>query len=84
VVSNLFLRHKVEEFFSSFCIFFKGKKGRQHLDRFLKLFVWNLKKIVIYMSSSQKNTQVEKNHPKQSSGSGVIVDLKSSVLGLFQ
>jgi hypothetical protein len=63
-----------------FCIFFFGeeKRGPRNSQSFWYIYVQNLQKRVVYLSSSQKNTQVKKkNRPKRSPGSQDIEVLKS-------
>jgi hypothetical protein len=44
---------KVEDsFLSSFCIFFKGKIGKQNLDKFMKIYIKNINKPIKYLSFS--------------------------------
>ena len=66
-----------------FCRFFflrrKEKGGTRHSRNFWYIYVQNLQKPVVDLSSSQKNTQVEKtNHSKRSPGSHDIEVLKSA------
>jgi hypothetical protein len=64
-----------------FCRFFfkEEKRGPQNSRHFQYIFVQNLKKRVVYLSSSQKNIQSEKkNHPKWSPEGQDIEVLKSA------
>lgn len=70
-------------FFFFLQIFQEKKRGRWHLNLFLKISVENLKRAAIDLCSFQKNTQVKKS-PNRSSRNGVISDLKSVVLGFFR
>jgi hypothetical protein len=69
-------------------IFFseKKKRGPRHSRNFWHISVQYLQKQVVYLSSSQKNTQVEKkNRPKRSPGSQDIEVLKSAIFqGFFR
>jgi hypothetical protein len=71
-----------------FCRFFflEEKRGSRHSRNFWYISVKNLQKQVVYLSSSQKNTQVEKkNRPKRSPGSQDIEVLKSAIFqGFFR
>ena len=53
-----------------FCRFFFGekKRGPRHSRHFQYIFVQNLQKIVLSLSSSQKNTQVKKKSSETESG----------------
>ena len=61
--------------------FFRAeKKGLQHSRSFWYIYKKNLQKEVVYMISSQKNTQFKKkNRPKRSPGSQDIEVLKRKV-----
>jgi hypothetical protein len=64
-----------------FCRFFfsEQKKEGRDIPEFLVYFMKNLQKMVVYLISSQKNTQVEKkNHPKRSPEGQDIEVLKSA------
>jgi hypothetical protein len=59
--------------------FSEEKRGPRHSRSFQYISVQNLQKMVVYLSSSQKNTQFEKkNRPKRSLGSQDIEVLKSA------
>jgi len=61
--SRSFLGMKWEIRFSSFCIFLtKKKRGHKRSSRFMKLCVNNLKKPMVYLNSSWKNTQLKKKN----------------------
>jgi hypothetical protein len=69
------------DFFFFFFFFFFGaeKRGPRHSQSFWYISVKNLQKRVVYLSSSQKNTQFEKkNRLKRSPGSQDIEVLKSA------
>jgi hypothetical protein len=71
----------VGKYFLFLQIFFFGveKIGPRNYQRFRYIFVQNFPKMVIYLSSSQKNTQFEKtNRLKRSLGSQDIEVLKSA------
>jgi hypothetical protein len=71
----------VGKYFLFLQIFFFGeeKRGPRHSRSFWYIYVQNLQKRVVYLSSSQKNTQFEKkNRPKRSPGSQDIEVLKSA------
>jgi hypothetical protein len=71
----------VGKYFLFLQIFFFGaeKRGPRHSRSFWYIFVKNLQKRVVYLSSSHKNTQFEKkNRPKRSPGSQDIEVLKSA------
>jgi hypothetical protein len=71
----------VGKYFLFLQIFFFGeeKRGPRHSRNFWYISVKNLQKQVVYLSSSQKNTQVEKkNRLKRSPGSQDIEVLKSA------
>jgi hypothetical protein len=71
IVGKLFL-------FLQIC-FGEEKRGSRHSQSFQYISVQNLQKRVVYLSSSHKSTQVEKqNHPKQSPRSQDIEVLKSA------
>jgi hypothetical protein len=73
-------RHCGQIFFI-FADFFFGaeKRGPRHSRSFRYISVQNLQKRVVYLSSSQKNTQFKKkNRPKRSPGSQDIEVLKSA------
>ena len=70
--------------FLQICFFGKEKRGPRHSINFWYIFVENLQKRVVDLSSSHKNTQVEKqNFPKWSSGSQDIEVLKSAIFRVF-
>jgi hypothetical protein len=76
----------VGNYFLFLQIFFFGeeKRGPQHSRHFPYIFVKNLQKMVVYLISSQKNTQFEKkNHPKQSPEGQDIEVLKSAIFQGF-
>jgi hypothetical protein len=78
-IKSLSLVDIVGKYFLFFADLFFGeeKRGSQHSRFVFYISVKNLKKQVVYLSSSQKNTQVEKtNHPKWSLGSQDIEVLK--------
>jgi hypothetical protein len=71
----------VGKYFLFLQIFFfrRRKKRAATFSKFLVYFCENLQKRVVYLSSSQKNTQFEKkNRPKRSPGSQDIEVLKSA------
>jgi hypothetical protein len=78
----------VGKYFLFLQIFFFGeeKRGSRHSRNFWYISVKNLQKQVVYLSSSQKNTQVEKkNRLKRSPGSQDIEVLKSAIFqGFFR
>jgi hypothetical protein len=78
----------VGKYFLFLQIFFFGekKRGPRHSRSFWYIYVQNLQKMVVYLSSSQKNTQVKKkNRPKRSPGSQDIEVLKSAIFqGFFR
>jgi hypothetical protein len=79
-IRTLSLAYIVGKYFLFLQIFFFGeeKRGPRHSRTFQYIFVQNLQKQVVYLSSSQKNTQVEKkNRLKRSPGSQDIEVLKS-------
>ena len=71
-----------------FCRFFfeEEKRGPRHSQSFQYISVKNLQKQVLYLSSSKKNTQVEKkNRPKRSPEGQDIEVLKSAIFqGFFR
>jgi hypothetical protein len=74
------------EIFFIFADFFFGeeKRGPRHSRHFQYIFVHNLQKRVVYLSSSQKNTQVKKkNRPKRSPEGQDIEVLKSAIFQGF-
>jgi hypothetical protein len=76
----------VGNYFLFLQIFFFGeeKRGPRHSRNFQYISVKNLQKRVVYLSSSQKNTQVEKtNHPKWSPEGQDIEVLKSAIFQGF-
>jgi hypothetical protein len=87
-IRALSLAGVVGKYFLFLQIFFFGeeKRGPRHSRHFLYIFVKNLQKRVVYLSSSQKNTQVEKkNHPKRSPEGQDIEVLKSAIFqGFFR
>jgi hypothetical protein len=60
VVSKFFVGPKKRRCFFSFIGILREKKGQQNSDQFLKIYVINLKKLVIYLVSSHKNTKFKK------------------------
>ena len=55
------------------------KKGATHIRRHYDIFWKKLQKKIGYLNSSQENIQFKKkNHPKRSSGSEVMIILKST------
>jgi hypothetical protein len=64
--------------------FGEEKRGPRHSRHFQYIYVKKLQKRVVYLSSSQKKTQVEKkNHPKRSSEGQDIEVLKSAIFRVF-
>jgi hypothetical protein len=83
VVSEHFLGRHCGQIFFIFADFFSEKK-KKRATTFQKISVYFCEKFAetgcIYMSSSQKNTQVEKtNRPKRILGSQDIEVLKSAI-----
>jgi hypothetical protein len=78
----------VGKYFLFLQIFFFGaeKRGPRHSQKFWYIYVKNFQKRVLYLSSSQKNTQFEKkNHPKRSPEGEDIEVLKSAIFqGFFR
>jgi hypothetical protein len=72
-------------FFSIFAVFFgETKEGRDISDDLCVFMCKILHKMVVYLSSSQKNTQFKKkNRLKRSPGSKVIEVLKSAIFQGF-
>jgi uncharacterized membrane protein YbhN (UPF0104 family) len=72
--------------FADFFFFGEEKRGSRHSRNFWYISVKNLQKQVVYLISSQKNTQVEKkNRLKRSPGSQDIEVLKSAIFqGFFR
>jgi hypothetical protein len=69
-----------------FCRFFFGeeKRGLRHSKTFRYISVQNLQKQVVYLSSSQKNTQVEKKNRLKRSPEGQDIEvLKSAIFSGF-
>jgi hypothetical protein len=65
-------------------VFEEEKRGPRHSSNFQYISVQNLKKQVVYLSSSQKNTQVEKkNRLKWSPGSQDIEVLNLQIFRVF-
>jgi hypothetical protein len=85
---STFLGRHCGQIFFIFADFFFGeeKRGPRHSRNFWYISVQNLQKQVVYLSSSQKNTQVEKqNRLKRSLGSQDIEVLKSAIFqGFFR
>jgi hypothetical protein len=85
---STFLGRHCGQIFFIFADFFFGeeKRGPRHSRNFWYISVQNLQKQVVYLSSSQKNTQVEKkNRLKRSPGSQDIEVLKSAIFqGFFR
>jgi hypothetical protein len=80
-------RHCGQIFFIFADFFFRRRKKRAAtFQKFWYISVKNLQKQVVYLSSSQKNTQVEKkNRLKRSPGSQDIEVLKSAIFqGFFR
>jgi hypothetical protein len=70
--------------FADFFFFGEEKRGLRHSRHFQYIFVKNLQKMIVYLSSSQKNTQVEKkNHLKRSPEGQDIEVLKSVIFQGF-
>jgi hypothetical protein len=85
-IRALSLAGVVGKYFLFLQIFFFGeeKRGPRHSRHFQYISVQNLQKRVVYLSSSQKNTQVEKkNHPKRSPEGQDIEVLKSAIFQGF-
>jgi hypothetical protein len=85
-IRALSLAGVVGKYFLFLQIFFFGeeKRGPRHSRHFQYIYVQNLQKRVVYLSSSQKNTQVEKkNHPKRSPEGQDIEVLKSAIFQGF-
>jgi hypothetical protein len=83
---STFLGRSCGQIFFIFADFFFGeeKRGPRHSRHFQYISVQNLQKRVVYLSSSQKNTQVEKkNHPKRSPEGQDIEVLKSAIFQGF-
>jgi hypothetical protein len=85
---STFLGRHCGQIFFIFADFFFGeeKRGPRHSRTFRYISVQNLQKQVVYLSSSQKNTQVEKkNRPKRSPEGQDIEVLKSAIFqGFFR
>jgi hypothetical protein len=81
-IRALSLAGVVGNYFLFLQIFFFGeeKRGPRHSRHFQYISVQNLQKRVVYLSSSQKNTQVKKkkNRPKRSPEGQDIEVLKSA------
>jgi hypothetical protein len=76
VVGNYFLFLQI--------FFFGEKRGPRHSRHFQYISVQNLQKRVVYLSSSQKNTQFKKkNRPKRSPEGQDIEVLKSAIFQGF-
>jgi hypothetical protein len=85
-IRALSLADIVGKYFLFLQIFFseKKKRGSRHSRNFWYIYVKILQKQVVYLSSSQKNTQVEKkNRLKRSPGSQDIEVLKSAIFQGF-
>jgi hypothetical protein len=85
-IRALSLADIVGKYFLFLQIFFFGeeKRGPRHSRNFWYIYVQNLQKQVVDLSSSQKNTQVEKkNCLKRSPGSQDIEVLKSAIFQGF-
>jgi hypothetical protein len=83
---STFLGRHCGQIFFIFADFFFGeeKRGLRHSRNFQYISVQNLQKQVVDLSSSQKNTQVEKkNHPKRSPEGQDIEVLKSAIFQGF-
>jgi hypothetical protein len=67
---STFLGKKCGQFFFYFCRFFRRRKrGTRNYGQFMYIYVQNLQKWVVDLSSSQKNTQFKKkNRLKRSPG----------------
>jgi hypothetical protein len=79
-------RHCGQIFFIFADCFRRRKRGPRHSRNFQYIYVKNLQKPVVDLSSSMKNTQVKKNNrPKRSPGSQDIEVLKSAIFqGFFR
>ena len=79
-IRALSLARVVGNYFLFLQIFFFRRRGPRHSRHFQYIYVQNLQKRVVDLSSSQKNTQFKnkKNRPKQSPGSQDIEVLKSA------
>jgi hypothetical protein len=85
-IRALSLAGVVGNYFLFLQIFFFGeeKRGPRHSRHFQYISVQNLQKRVVYLSSSQKNTQVKKkNRPKRSPEGQDIEVLKSAIFQGF-
>jgi hypothetical protein len=83
---STFLGRKCGQIFLFFAdLFFRKKKKRVATFQTIYIgFGENFQKMVVYLSSSQKNTQVKKkNRLKRSPGSQVICILKSAIFRVF-
>jgi hypothetical protein len=83
---STFLGRSCGQLFFIFADFFFGeeKRGPRHSRHFQYISVQNLQKRVVYLSSSQKNTQVKKkNRPKRSPEGQDIEVLKSAIFQGF-
>jgi hypothetical protein len=84
---STFLGRHCGQIFFIFADFFfseKKKEGRDIPELFQYISMKNLQKRVVYLSSSQKNTQVEKkNRPKRSPEGQDIEVLKSAIFQGF-
>jgi hypothetical protein len=70
--------------FADFFFFGEEKRGPRHSRHFQYISVQNLQKRVVYLSSSQKNTQFKKkNRPKRSPEGQDIEVLKSAIFQGF-
>jgi hypothetical protein len=83
---STFLGRSCGQLFFIFADFFFGeeKRGPRHSRHFQYISVQNLQKRVVYLSSSQKNTQFKKkNRPKRSPEGQDIEVLKSAIFQGF-
>ena len=70
--------------FADFFFRRKKKRGPRHSRSFQYIYVQNLQQMVVYLSSSHKNTQFEKkNRPKRSPEGQDIEVLKSAIFQGF-
>jgi hypothetical protein len=83
-IRALSLAGVVGNYFLFLQIFFFRRRGPRHSRDFQYISVQNLQKSVVYLSSSQKNTQFEKqNHPERSPEGQDIAVLKSAIFRVF-